>query len=56
MDDDRHDITLAVNGVSYTVPYVLTVDGYPMASRCTTRSGCTGHTGIDFVGVKITAC
>ena len=47
-------IPCTVNGVSYTVPYVLTVDGYPMASRCTTRSGCAGHTGLDFVGVKIT--
>ena len=25
-----------------------------MASRCSTRSGCAGHVGLDTVGVKVT--
>jgi Flp pilus assembly protein TadG len=47
-------IACAVNGSSFTVPYVLTVNGYPMASRCSTRTGCAGHTGLDTVGVAVT--
>lgn len=47
-------IACSVNGTSFTVPYSLTADGYPMASRCSTRSGCAGHVGVDTIGVKLT--
>jgi Flp pilus assembly protein TadG len=47
-------IPCTVNNASFTVPYTLTIDGYPMATRCSIRSGCAGHTGIDTVGVKVT--
>ena len=47
-------IACSVNGVAFTVPYSLTANGYPMASRCSTRSGCAGHVGVDTVGVKVT--
>lgn len=47
-------IACSVNGVAFTVPYSLTANGYPIASRCATRSGCAGHVGVDTIGVKIT--
>jgi Flp pilus assembly protein TadG len=47
-------IPCAVNGTAFTLPYLRTADGYPMASRCSIRSGCAGHAGVDTVGVKIT--
>jgi Flp pilus assembly protein TadG len=47
-------IPCSVNNVSFTVPYTRTADGYPMATRCSIRSGCSGHVGVDTVGVKIT--
>lgn len=43
-----------VNNVSFTEPYVLSVNNYPMASRCATRTGCAGHPGPDTIGVKVT--
>lgn len=47
-------IPCSVNGVPFTVPYTLGVNGYPMGSRCAIRSGCAGHVGLDTVGVKVT--
>jgi len=47
-------ISCKVNGITFTVPYRQTVDGYPMATRCATQSGCAGHPGLDTVGVKVT--
>jgi Flp pilus assembly protein TadG len=47
-------IPCVVNGTAFTAPYTRTADGYPMASRCSIRSGCAGHAGVDTVGVKIT--
>lgn len=47
-------ISCVLRGISFTVPYSLTVDGYPMNQRCSTRSGCSGHVGLDTIGVKIT--
>jgi Flp pilus assembly protein TadG len=47
-------IACTVNGVSYTLPYVLTINGYPIASRCSTRTGCAGHSGLDTIGVQVT--
>jgi Flp pilus assembly protein TadG len=47
-------IACKVDNVAFTVPYVQTIDGYPMISRCATRSGCAGHVGVDTVGVRVT--
>lgn len=53
-------ISCTVNSVNFTVPYTLTTNGYKMADRCPTRSGCPNdsvgraHPGIDTIGVKIT--
>jgi Flp pilus assembly protein TadG len=48
--------TIACNmdGAAFTVPYSLTANGYPIANRCATRTGCAGHVGVDTIGVKIT--
>ena len=47
-------INCVLRGVSFTVPYSQTANGYPMNTRCSTRSGCAGHVGLDTIGVKIT--
>lgn len=53
--DTSKTLSCTVAGVSYTLPYgVPSPNGYPMASRCSIRSGCTGHVGLDTVGVKVT--
>jgi Flp pilus assembly protein TadG len=41
-------------GVTVTVPYTLTADGYAESDRCNTLAGCEGGRTLDQVGVKIT--
>ena len=53
--DTTKTMSCTVAGVSYTLPYgTPSPNGYPYTSRCSIRSGCTGHTGLDTVGVKVT--
>ena len=40
-------------GVSVTVPYTLTADGYAEADRCNTLAGCEDGRTLDQVGVRI---
>ena len=47
-------IACLINNVSFTEPYTQTTNYYPMASRCATRTGCSGHPGPDTIGVKVT--
>jgi hypothetical protein len=42
-------------GLSVTVPYEITNEGYPEDERCNILAGCGGgHDGLDLVGVRIT--
>lgn len=53
-------LACTVNGVSFSVPYALSTNGYDDADRCSTRSGCgydsVGrlHSSLDTIGVQIT--
>jgi Flp pilus assembly protein TadG len=43
------------DGTTATLPYTLTLDGYPTANRCNVIGGCPigTHTTVDYVGVRI---
>jgi len=47
--------TCNLGGSTFTVPYSLTIAGYPESDRCDVLAGCGGpHTGVDTIGVRIT--
>jgi Flp pilus assembly protein TadG len=46
---------LRPNGVSLTVPYTISANGYPVANRCNVLAGCNGGPQeLDQIGVEVT--